>query len=206
LSAQFIVVSTLSSTTPVTDPYKFSWKQGSCPTGATYTLRESLNGGTYSTVYTGTNLSKKLSIPIGNLYTFQVSCGGSPSQTTFRLNGYQETSASYSSTWTTNSFSSAWGGTAVYSTANGASATFTCTCEALAWVTDEDANHGSANVYVDGVLKKSVNTQTTTSKNRVVVFKYGWATDGQHTLKIVNLATSGHPRVTVDGFLTRTAS
>jgi Fibronectin type III domain len=206
LNAQFVVVSTLSSDAAPTDPYSFSWSQGSCPTGATYTLKESVNSGSFVTVFTGTATSAKLSLAIGNLYTFQVSCGGSPSATTFRLNGYQETSAAYKGTWTTNSFTGAWGGTAVYSTASGASATFTCTCEAIAWVTDEGSNHGSASVYVDGVLKKTVNTQTSTNKNRVVVYKVGWASDGPHTLRIVNLATSGHPRVNVDGFLTRTQS
>jgi hypothetical protein len=29
-----------------------------------------------------------------------------------------------------------------------------------------------------------------------------WAGDGAHTLRIVNVGTSGHPRITVDGFRT----
>jgi hypothetical protein len=207
LNAQFVVPSTLGTTaSPVTDPYSFTWAQGACSSTATYTLKESVNGGAFATVYTGTGKSKKLSIPIGNLYTFQVSCGGPPSQTTFRVNGYQETAGTFTGTWTETSFSGAWGGSATYSTTSGASATFTCTCEALAWVSDEDSTHGSAKVYVDGVLKTTVSTKTTSKKNAVVVYKFGWATDGPHTLRIVNVATSGHPRVSVDGFLTRTTS
>ena len=142
----------------------------------------------------------------GNLYAFSVSCGGTASTTTFRLNGVQEGSALYAGTWKSNSFAGAWGGTAKFSTAKNASASYTCTCQAIAWVTDEDANHGSGKVYVDGTLRATVNTHTTTSTNRVVASKYGWTADGKHTIKIVNQATSGHPRVTVDGFLTRTAA
>jgi WD40-like Beta Propeller Repeat/Dipeptidyl peptidase IV (DPP IV) N-terminal region len=206
LSAQFIVPSTMSTAISPTDPYSLFWGQGSCASGATYTLQESVNGGASNTVFTGTALKVTVSILPGNLYTFSVSCGGASSSTTFRLNGFQEGSASYTGTWTSTSFSGAWGGTAKYATASGASATFTCTCEAFTWVTDEDSTHGSAKVYVDGVLRATVNTQASTKKNRVVVFKYGWTTDGFHTMKIVNLATAGHPRVNVDGFLTRTSS
>lgn len=189
------------------EPIACFWTQGSCLTGATYTLQESVNGGAFGTVFTGTGLKVTVSLLPDNLYTFQVACGGSPSSpTTFRLNGFQESSGSYAGAWTSTSFVGAWAGTARYSSASGASATFTCTCEAVTWVTDEDSSHGSAKVYVDGALRKTVNTQSSAKKNRVVVFKYGWTTDGFHTMKIVNLATAGHPRVTVDGFLTRTSS
>jgi hypothetical protein len=206
LSTQFIVPSTMSTVTSPTDPYSLFWTQGTCTPGATYTLQESVNGGAFSAVFTGTGTSVTESLLPGNLYTFQVTCGGAPSSATFRLNGFQEGSASYAGTWTSTSFAGAWGGAAKFSSAANASATFTCTCEAFAWVSDEGSNHGSAKVSVDGVLRKTVNTQTSANKNRVVVFKYGWTTDGFHTMKIVNLATAGHPRVNVDGFLTRTSS
>jgi gametolysin peptidase M11 len=206
LAAQFIVPSTLSTASSPTDPYKLSWTQGSCSAGSTYAVSESVNGGGTVTVFSGTATSHTVNLLPGNVYTFSVACGGGASTTTFRLSGFQETSASYSGTWTPTSFAGAWGGAAKYATAKGASATFTCLCEAIAWVTDEDTTHGSANVYVDGVLKKTVNTQSSAAKNRIVVFKVGWATDGTHTVKIVNLATSGHPRLNVDGFLTRTSS
>ena len=68
---------------------------------------------------------------------------------------------------------------------------------AIAWVTDEDTNHGSAKVYIDGTLKTTVNTHNPASKDRVVVYKYGWASDGTHTIKIVNVATKNHPRITI---------
>ena len=89
-------------------------------------------------------------------------------------------------------------------TAASASATFHCSsCRALAWVTDEDSAHGSARVYVDGVLKATVNTRSSPRLTRVIASTFEWASDGAHTLKIVNAATSGHARIDVDGFLTQ---
>jgi hypothetical protein len=70
-------------------------------------------------------------------------------------------------------------------------------------VTDEDSQHGSAKVYVDGVLKATVGTKAASKLNRVIAYAFQWASDGAHTLRVVNVATAGHPRVTVDGFLTR---
>lgn len=201
--AQFIVPSVMSSATTPTDPYSVKWAAGSCASGATYTLTSSMNGNPPTTVFTGTGRSTTVNLLPGNTFTLAVSCGGGPIATTFSLNGYQESAASYTKTWGTSSFAGAWGGSAMYSTVSGATATFTCYCAAFTWVTDEDSTHGSAKVYVDGVLRATVNTQSAAKKNRVVVFKYGWSTDGTHTMKIVNLATSGHPRISIDGFLTR---
>jgi hypothetical protein len=102
------------------------------------------------------------------------------------------------------SLAGAWGGTTRSTTAASASATFHCSsCRALAWVTDEDSAHGSARVYVDGVLKATVNTRSSPRLTRVIASTFEWASDGAHTLKIVNAASGGHPRIDVDGFLTQ---
>lgn len=66
-------------------------------------------------------------------------------------------------------------------------------------MTPTGPHHGSARVYVDGVYKKTVSTYSKTRHFRRVV----WATwNGPplvgHTITIVNLATPGHPFITVD--------
>jgi len=35
----------------------------------------------------------------------------------------------------------------------------------------------------------------------LVVFAYSWATNGTHSIKLVNRATSGHPRIDLDAFI-----
>ncbi|MFL5458167.1 MAG: LamG-like jellyroll fold domain-containing protein [Myxococcales bacterium] len=203
VQAAFVQKSAMSTGASPTVPYKVSWTQGTCVAGATYRLTVT-TGGSSSTPFTGAALSTTVSLPVGATSTIAVDCGGPSSSSTFTSAGFQEGAASYTGTWTTTSFTGAWGGTAKYATAANASSTFACaSCSAIAWVTDEDSQHGSAKVYVDGVLKATVNTNTSSKKNRVIAYTFGWAGNGPHTLKIVNAATSGHPRVTVDGFLTR---
>lgn len=203
VQAQFVQKSVMSSGASPTVPYKVSWTQGTCPAGSTYHVTVTSGGG--STVpFTGTALTTTVNLAVGAGYSIAVDCGGGSSSTSFTSTGAQEGSATYTGTWHNSSFAGAWGGTARYTTAASASASFQCaSCRAIAWVTDEDSAHGSARVYVDGVLKATVNTKSSSKLNRVVAYSVGWPGDGAHTLKIVNVATSGHPRATVDGFLTQ---
>jgi hypothetical protein len=201
VQAHFIQKSVMSGGTKPTVPYKVSWTPGSCATGSTYDVTVT-SGGSSTVVNSGTALSAKIRLAVGT-YAIAVDCGGAASTTTLTSTGYQEAAASYTGTWRSTSFAGAWGGAARYTAAGSASATFQCSsCRALAWVTDEDSAHGSAKVYVDGALKATINTQSSTPLNRVIAYKVEWATPGAHTLKIVNVATSGHPRISVDGFLT----
>lgn len=200
---QFVQKSAMSTGATPTVPYKVSWGQGTCPAGSTYHLTVT-TGGSSSTPFTGTALTTTVNLPVGASATIAVDCGGPSSTSSFTSAGFQEGSASYTGTWHSTTFAGAWGGTARYATAASASSSFHCaSCDALAWVTDEDSAHGSAKVYVDGVLKATVNTQSSSKLNRVIAYQFQWASNGAHTLKIVNVATAGHPRVTVDGFLTR---
>jgi Concanavalin A-like lectin/glucanases superfamily len=202
VKAAFAPKSVVTSGASPTVPYTLSWSQGTCAAGATYHLTVTTGGGS-TTPYTGTALTTKLPLPVGSSFTLAVDCGGASSAASLTSTGYQEASAAYTGTWHSTSFAGAWGGTARYTTAASASATFRCaSCRALAWVTDEDSAHGSVKVYVDGVLKATVNTASSSTLNRVIASAFAWASDGAHTLKIVNLATAGHPRASVDGFLT----
>jgi hypothetical protein len=194
----------MSGGTAPTVPYAISWAQGTCPAGAAYTVAATA-AGRPAVSHTGTALSATLNLALGPSYAVAVDCGGAGSTTNVTSAGFQEGAATYTQTWHGTSFAGAWGGSARYTTAASASATFHCaSCRAIAWVTDEDSAHGSAKVFVDGAPKATVNARSSSAQNRVLGYVAEWASDGAHTLKIVNLATSGHPRTTVDGFLTRT--
>jgi hypothetical protein len=56
-------------------------------------------------------------------------------------------------------------------------------------------------VYVDGVLAVTVNLHASTYQAGRTVWAVNFATAGTHTIKIVNLGTSGHPRIDVDAFV-----
>ena len=59
---------------------------------------------------------------------------------------------------------------------------------------------GKFKVYVNGVLKGTVDTYAATNQPRTVVWQ--GAVTGTSTVKIVNVATSGRPRIDLDAVLT----
>ena len=172
--AQLVAKSAMSGGANPTVPYGVSWAQGTCPAGATYHVTVT-NGGSSTTPFTGTALATTVNLPVGASPTIAVDCGGPSSASSFTSAGFQEGSATYTGTWHSSSFAGAWGGTARYTTAASAAATFSCTsCAAIAWVTDEDSAHGSARVYVDGVLKATVNARSSSQRNRVIAYAAQW--------------------------------
>jgi len=56
-------------------------------------------------------------------------------------------------------------------------------------------------VYVDGVLKATVNLYASTYQAQRIVFAANWTSNGTHTIRIVNKATAGHARIDVDAFI-----
>jgi hypothetical protein len=107
--------------------------------------------------------------------------------------------------WGTVSCACASGRTMTMTTAKGASISYTDTYdedgEHMAIVMAKGPGRGSAAVYVDGVKKATVNTHASANTNRIVVFERKMP-PGQHVVKVVNLATKGHPRIDVDAFMT----
>jgi hypothetical protein len=56
-------------------------------------------------------------------------------------------------------------------------------------------------VYVDGAAdpRLSLNERASKTTHLNVVGRWGWAVTGSHSIKIVNVASSGHPRFDIDG-------
>lgn len=111
---------------------------------------------------------------------------------------------SYGGTWSTSECTCASGGKQRATRASGASLTLehsTDRGDYVGLVMAQGPGRGSAAVYVDGARVATVDTYAATNKNRVIVFKR-WLSAGDHTIKVVNLATPGHPRIDVDAVLT----
>jgi hypothetical protein len=110
-------------------------------------------------------------------------------------------SSSYSGSWPTATGANFIGGTSRYSTRAGAAFSFATTFgRAAAWVTTTGPSHGSAKIYIDGAYLKTVSTYSKTLAYRRVVWQADWPAQfpPAHTIKIVNLGTAGHPKVSVD--------
>jgi hypothetical protein len=90
-----------------------------------------------------------------------------------------------------------------FTTQKGASVSFAVTTRAqdhVAVVMEKNTNRGSAQIYLDGVLRATVNTHAAGPTHRQVVWQR-FVTRGQHMVTVVNLATSGHPRIDLDAFM-----
>jgi len=103
--------------------------------------------------------------------------------------------------WKTATSRSILGGSLLYTTASGATATYRFTGSSIAWVAYRGPNRGSAEVYLDDLLMTTVSLYASSYQPKQIAYAHGWSSNGTHTIKIVNLATSGHPRIDVDGFI-----
>ena len=65
----------------------------------------------------------------------------------------------------------------------------------------EAPDRGSARVYIDGKLTATVHTHASTVKNRMIVWQHALGR-GTHRVKVVNVASKGHPRIDLDAVLT----
>ncbi len=121
----------------------------------------------------------------------------------FRVNVSQDTSKTWhtSGTWH-RSYYTRWSKhTARYSKQAGAAVWRSFTGRGISVVAAEGRSRGKAQVWIDGVLVKTVGLHSSKLRPRRVVFARSWATSGSHTIKIVVVGTANHPRVDVDALV-----
>jgi hypothetical protein len=168
------------------------------------------------TVASGTSVTLTETPAAGTVFNgWSGPCSGIASTTcTFKVTGnvtvgvrltvgtlYQETSATYAGAWTRSSCLCFSGGATYYSTSAGNSASFKFTGKFIEFVGEKSLKRGSFKVYLDGKYITTVSTYSSQALNAVDVWQHSYTTISTHTLKIVNVATSGHPRVDVDAFI-----
>jgi len=191
-------------------PVRFTWTAGTdAGSGvAGYVLQRSIDGGAYTTVANPPTNGQSLDLSnSGHDYRFRVAtrdnCGNVSSYRTgptFRARSFSESNASvkYLKTWSLSTSTVYVGGKARVATTNGASATLTFSGNRVGWLSRLGPTSGYARVYIDGVLVKTVNLYSATVFDRKLAFVKTWSAIGTHTIRIVALGTSGHPRVTLD--------
>jgi hypothetical protein len=87
-------------------------------------------------------------------------------------------------TWSTNTTAPSSGGSSKLSMDPGARATVTFTGTAVNWIAYRDQWSGMARVYVDGVLKSTVDTYNSPARGQQVMYSATGLTRGTHTLAI----------------------
>ena len=193
-------------------PVRLAWTPGmDAGSGiASYILQRRLDAGAFATIANPTSTLATVSLGAGHTYAFRVaSVDGAGNVSSFvagpafKALAYQERSSAirYSSGWALSNSTNFWGGHAKYTRTRLASAKVTFSGRNFAWVAPTNRFQGRARVYVDGHLVTTVNLYSAVSRSRQIVFTRAWSRSGTHTVRIVGLATAGHPRVTVDAFL-----
>lgn len=179
---------------------------------ADYELQASVNAGSWKTVSSGSPLNRTVTLnearganvrfadrardAAGNVGAFATA----PSA---RVVVLSEASGaiSFKGGWSRATSPSYDGRVAMSTRAPGASATYTFVGSSFAWISAVSPVRGSANVYVDGALQATVDLHSKTTIPRQMVFTKTWTSSGRHTVRIVALGTSGHPRVDVDALV-----
>ena len=119
--------------------------------------------------------------------------------------GYQlfeenNTKFAYTGSWTRISCASCAGGFAETTTESHATAILTLNAAYnLGLVLEVGPSLGSVRILQDGRLVDVVSTFASTVGYRYLLFKTGWQTFGYHIIQLINLGTSGHPGVVLDG-------
>jgi pimeloyl-ACP methyl ester carboxylesterase len=196
-----------------TVPVQLAWTGSDTGSGIhRYEVTQSTGGGAYVSVGTtaAATYTRSLRPSSTTTYRFRIravdragNAFTGPAGPEFRVIRTQQSSTSvkYKGTWTTVRAGSASGGSYRYARASGASASYTFTGRSIAWVATRSTSSGRAKVYLDGRYVTTVDLRASAAAWRRVVYTRTWPTSGTHTIRVVCLATAGHPRVNVDAFV-----
>jgi len=205
----------IGSTVPVSIGWNAATDVGSGV--VSYELQRSVDGGAWATMPKAAPISRStiLSLPRNRTYQFQVravdaagNVGAWLSTGSFRLAVAPETTRALSfvkGTWSKTTSPSYDGRSARSTRTVGGIARFTFTGSSFAWVSARSPVRGVARVYINGVFAGNVDTYSTSSAARVMVFSKTWTTSARRTVEIRTDGTPGHPRVDLDAFVVLTS-
>jgi hypothetical protein len=208
-------VATLTAGTALgsTVPVALAWSGADAGSGiGHYELALSTNGGAYAVIASpaGAALTRQLAPSATRTYRFRVRAVDGAGNTSawivgpsFRVLRTQQNASAitYARAWSSATSASASGGSYKWTKASGASATLKFTGRAVAWVATKGTAFGKARVYLDGKYMATVDLHSTSTLWRRIVFSKAWSASGTHTIRVVNLATAGHPRIDLDALV-----
>jgi hypothetical protein len=176
-----------------------------------YRLEQRRNGGAWTLIVASTTArTRDVVVALSGTYEFRVTprdaAGNTGTPIMSRVVGpvrYEESSslAKYAGSWGTASSTAYSGGRTRYTTASGASVTFTFNGRTGAVVAPTGRTRSSFKVYVDGAYVKTISLYSSTNKSRVVVFTTGTMAYKTHTIRLVHTRVGSRIRGEVDAFV-----
>ncbi len=106
-----------------------------------------------------------------------------------------------SGNWVRKSSSGAYRGTVSGSRSATASLSMTFSGTGIAVVGPRNSRRGKVRVYVDGSYIKTIKMRSSTSINRLVVFKRAFSSSGTHTIVLKPTGTGTYPQFRLDAFV-----
>jgi hypothetical protein len=177
---------------------------------ASYDVQRSYDGGAFATIASATTAkSLNWTMNPGHSYRFRVRArdkagnlgAWSPSYTWYPVLVQQSgTGLTWTGTWASASNTQNSGGSAKSASVAGASVTYAFSGRAVGWVTTLRPDAGEVQVWVDGVLTKTVDTRADATTYRQVVYGKTWSSYGAHTIRLVVVGTTDRPLATLDAF------
>lgn len=207
-------VQRIATGTPgATIPMTISWSGTDSGWGiASYRLERSVNGGAWQQVAlpsaTSTSITQSLTRIVSYRYRVRATdkygnVGYWDYGPTFTPKTVSDSSSTvvYGGTWAAEVDPAAYGGGLHHADAAGASARLTFYGRDIAWMATRGPGMGTAKVYLDGVLRATIDLSAGVETYRSLVYRFHWSTLGMRQIRVVVQGTAGHPTVTLDGFV-----
>jgi hypothetical protein len=180
-----------------------------------YQLQRSIDGGTWTGVALPTAMTTTITQQLspGHSARYRVRATDKAGNVGYwdygptftpRLLSDSDARVTYSWQWATEADPTANGASLHTASAVGAAARLAFTGRDLAWVAETGPGKGRAKVYLDGVLKATVDLYAASDTPRRIVFRWHWSSAGSHVIRIVVEGTLGRPAVTIDGIAVTT--
>ena len=191
-------------------PARVSWTNATGGSVRYYELQRQSDDGAWTTMGRSTGASASVLFAPGHRYRFRARALSVANYLApwsagpvLAVAGYPETSSAFArtGTWTASNNPLAWGGAYKSSTETGATSTLSITARAVAVVATVGPSFGLARVVVDGVTRTTVNLHASAVGYRRIVYSLSWTSAAAHTVELVVVGTTGHPRVSIDGVM-----
>jgi hypothetical protein len=179
-----------------------------------YTVQRQVNGGAWTTVALSspTQTSITSSHTFNATYRYRLSAtdrlghrGSIAYGRPFKITLVQQTTRAVSSpwSWTTQSTSSASGGSLKYQPYSGSDFTYTFSAASVAWVSvTGPTRSNSVEILVDGVsVRSNLSLRASATTYRKIVFAKNFGSNARRSLYVLNLGQTGHSRLDIDAFV-----
>lgn len=178
---------------------------------AGYELQRSVDGAAFSRIALSSDTVPRAvtGTAVGHNYRFRVRAVDTRGRwsawaagPTFTVARFQESSSAvrYGGEWQRGTSDGYSGGAVRYSSAGGATATFTTKGRAIAWLTTKGPTRGRAEIYIGDRRVTTVDLYASALQPLTAAFTMSWPTSVTRTITIRVLGTAGRSRVDVDAF------